>query len=482
MAREGFDFNVCIYDGISYLSRAQESVANARIGNPIPSNNVKTSSSTPSVADAVFIERIKSRVKHWKSACRDSSTRADEALVKSLRKLILGSEEYRSRPCVNLDVCSEHQVQLVLEVLGEFFDDLVPLLIPAKGGGTQAVRVILTSSEEDKDLLKRELQDLEEEQNKRVCGFREVIDLISASQKPVVSHNSLNEFAFIHSKFLSPLPPNMDEFMCSLRMVFPHVLDVNHLMKEIGPLKKVTNLSAAASCLKRRFFVPIDMEIPHQASNEDKIHGHNVLKISHLLANLCFILKITPEMIQSDGGHLASALEGYANIFHPHSTNTEDPIDGGIKVWTDDTRKVSSEGLVFIWGFRGRMSAGGLKRLLQGSHSVFSEEFDVRMVDGSCAIVVFWQSGLSQTFLEAISSNGISGLLREMVSEGLRAAGYETYKKACRLGFWEADLADSLDKALEEPDHNSEADSEAKPTGPSQIYWSRDSIINLDEL
>ena len=39
-----------------------------------------------------------------------------EALVKSLRKLILGSEEYRSRPCVNLDVCSEHQVQLVLEV------------------------------------------------------------------------------------------------------------------------------------------------------------------------------------------------------------------------------------------------------------------------------------------------------------------------------------------------------------------------------
>lgn len=218
------------------------------------------------------------------------------------------------------------------------------------------------------------------------------------------------------------------------------------------------------------------------ASNEDKIHGHNVLKISHLLANLCFILKITPEMIQSDGGHLASGLEGYANIFHPHSTNTEDPIDGDIKVWTDDTRKVSSEDLVFIWGFRGRMSAGGLKRLLQGSHSVFSEEFDVRMVDGSCAIVVFWQSGLSQTFLEAISSNWISGLLREMVSEGLRAAGYETYKNACRLGFWEADLADSLDKALAEPDHNSEADSEAKPTGPSQIYWSRDSIINLDEL
>ena len=216
------------------------------------------------------------------------------------------------------------------------------------------------------------------------------------------------------------------------------------------------------------------------ALNEDKIHGQNVLRISHLLANLCSILKITPEMIQSDGGHLASALEGYANIFYPH----EDQTDGDLRVWTDDTRKASSEDLVFIWGLSGKMSAGSLKRLLQGSHSVFAGEFDVRMVDRSCAIVVFWQPGLSQAFLESISSNGISGRLRKMVSEGLRAAGYETYEKACKLGFREADLADSMDKALEEPDHCSEEDdSETKPSsGSSQIYWSRDSIINLDEL
>lgn len=44
--------------------------------------------------------------------------------------------------------------------------------------------------------IQRELQNVEEEQNKRVRGFREVIDLISASQKPVVSHNSLNGALF----------------------------------------------------------------------------------------------------------------------------------------------------------------------------------------------------------------------------------------------------------------------------------------------
>lgn len=44
--------------------------------------------------------------------------------------------------------------------------------------------------------IQTELQNIEEEQTKRVRGFREVIDLISASQKPVVSHNSLNGALF----------------------------------------------------------------------------------------------------------------------------------------------------------------------------------------------------------------------------------------------------------------------------------------------
>lgn len=40
--------------------------------------------------------------------------------------------------------------------------------------------------------VQREQQCKEEDENKHVRGFREVIDLISASQKPVVAQNSLN--------------------------------------------------------------------------------------------------------------------------------------------------------------------------------------------------------------------------------------------------------------------------------------------------
>uniref|UniRef100_A0A5B7B6L9 Putative poly(A)-specific ribonuclease PARN-like n=2 Tax=Davidia involucrata TaxID=16924 RepID=A0A5B7B6L9_DAVIN len=477
MAREGFDFNVCIYNGISYLSRAQESAAKDRIGNAVTSTYVVQSSSTLSVADSLFVERIKSRVRHWRNACKDSTTRTDEALIRSLRKLVLGSEEYESRPCLSIEVCSERQVHLALEMLREFYDDLVPLLIPAKGGGTQAVRVVLTNSKEDKNLFERELQHMEEKQNRRARGFREVIDSISASQKPVVAHNSLDDFTFIHSKFLTPLPPSKDEFKCSLRMVFPHVLDVNHLMKEIGPLKKVTNLPTAISFIKRRFFVPIDLEIPQQAeANESEIHGHNVLRISQLFAKLCSLLKVTPEALEDDSGHLCSALEGYANIFNPCSTSSQDPIDGDVTVWMDDTRKVCSGDLVFLWGFRRGVSARMLKNQLSGSHEVFSEEFDVQLMDKSCAIVIFWNPGLAESFLEAMDSGGIScEPLKEMISEGLRAAGYDIYNKVCRLGLWKADLADSLDKALADTDSLSEAHSKE----PSEIYWDTVSMINL---
>lgn len=37
-------------------------------------------------------------------------------LVSSLRKLVLGGEQYGSRLCLTIDVCSERQAQLILEV------------------------------------------------------------------------------------------------------------------------------------------------------------------------------------------------------------------------------------------------------------------------------------------------------------------------------------------------------------------------------
>ncbi|KAK7293222.1 hypothetical protein RJT34_16085 [Clitoria ternatea] len=482
MARQGFDFNACVYEGISYLSREQELVANLRLGTAFSSPRVAKSSSPPTIADTIFIERIRSRIKHWRKTCQSSSTNTskDEELISSLKNIVLGSEQFRSRPCLTIDVCSEHQVQLVLEMLVDYSDDLLPLLIPANNGTTQAVRIVLTNSKEEKDLLQRELQSFEEEEKKKVRGFREVIDLISASKKPVISHNYLNDCTLIHSKFIAPLPPEVDEFVNSLCMVFPKVLDVSYMMKKIGTMRKVTNIPSAISYLNNHFFAPVDMEIPDQATlKEGKTHGLNALRLCYLFMKLCSILKISPNVTEFGNKHLAHELQDFTNVFQPCSVNIQESFNGDVGVWTNNTRKVSCEHLVFLWGFKLGMTAGMLKGVLRASHDIFSGEFDVKLVDKSCAIVVFWQTGVSKEFLDEMNGEEISGNLKELVSDGLRATDYETYKEMCRLGLWEMDLAESLDRALESSCCDIESSCERKIC---EILWYNDDVINLDDL
>ncbi|XP_030547758.2 poly(A)-specific ribonuclease PARN-like [Rhodamnia argentea] len=477
MVDEGFDFNACIYDGISYLSREQECLAKVWKGIPVCGKYPEKSSSSPSVADAVFLERIRSRIKQWKNSFEDSSTRNDEPLVRSMRKLILGSEEYGSRPSMTIDVCSQNQVQHALEVLAEFSEDLVPLTVPAKGAGAWAVRVILTSSKEDKNLLEQELQNLEHEQTKAFRGFREVIELISAAQKPIVSLNSLNDFTSIYPMFLAPLPSDVDEFLRSLRLVFPQVFDVNHLMKEIAPLGKTTSIATALSFLNNQFFAPVDVEVSPVTGSEGKHHGLNVVRICHLFAKLCSILRSAPESSQSDSSHQAGTLERFANIYRPWPS--ADPLDESISIWRNDTRRANCRDVVFLWGFEKGLSSKMLKSQLQGSHKVFSENFDVRLVDKSCAIVIFWQPGLSGNLLSIMNSSDLSGPLLDLVSEGLKAAGYETYMKLCRLGLFDADLADAFDHNFADDNGYSEDHSTRKNY---DVHSNSESMIYLEEL
>ncbi|ONK58381.1 uncharacterized protein A4U43_C09F11670 [Asparagus officinalis] len=474
MAQEGFDFNACIYDGISYLSRVQESKAKER--NPVPRMHPISSSFNPSVADSLFMGRIKSRIEHWRSACKNKDSVADGSLVKSLRKLILGDELYGSRPCMNIEVCSDRQVQLTLEIVNKIGDDLVPLVVPEKCGAPKAVRVVLTSSDEDKILLMSDIENVEDEQNLKVRGFREVIDLVSRSQKPIIAYNCLHDFTFIHSKFLAPLPPSLSEFMCSLRLVFPNILDVNHLCKEVGPLRKAKNLPATLSYLKRQFFVPIEFEIPHQADvKTEKDHGHNVLRITTLFSKLYNLLKLSSER-QEPYEEQHRSIEDYTNIFHPTYTSFQESGDNEnvILSMNKNRRKVSTDNIVFLWGFGDRISASELKSHLKGIHPVFSEDFDLRLVDKACSVIVFWSSGAAQALLKVMESG-------EMISIDLKLAGYEAYKKVCKSGLWEAGLANSLEAALAETELECDL-SASSAKDSSDIYWNSELMIDLDNL
>ncbi|CAL5006016.1 unnamed protein product [Urochloa decumbens] len=470
MANDGFDFNMCVYDGISYLSRVQESFARQKIFTPHLRQLLP--SPTRSVADSVFMSRIKSRIVHWRKGYAEPSKKDDNSLVSSLSRLILGGELYGSRPSISIDVCGDRQVQLVLEVVNRISDDLVPLVVPDKAGAARAVCVIFTSSKEDKNLLLMDIQKSEEEQNLKFRGFREVIDLLSSSQKPIISYNCLDDLTMMHSKFVAPLPPNMDEFMCSLKMVFSNVVDISHLWRQIGPLRKAKNIQAALSYLQRQYFVPVEIKIPQQdGTNSITKNEQNVLRIAKLFAKLSTLLKIGP-VCQLQSGEQSATVEEYCNIFYP-SCMVEDSDDVDSANESDTAETVSTNNIVFLWGFREK-SVKELKSYLPGLHQVFSEDFEVKLLDKTCSALIFRDSNTAMQLLKEMSLESPS--LNSFFSEGLRAAGFEVYRKACRLGLWDSDLAEALDCVSSEVPASTLSECTS-----SQIYWNSSLMLDVKE-
>lgn len=197
-------------------------------------------------------------------------------------------------------------------------------------------------------------------------------------------------------------------------------------------------------------------------------HGHNVLRLCQLFVKLCSILKISLEVPEDEHTQLPHSLKRHSNIFTPCSSSSRYAVDEDVRMWTGNNRTVSIDNLVFFWGFESGTSARNLKHLLTDSHDVSSDELDVRMLDRTCAVVVFWTPGLSERFLRTVAD-----------CEGLRAAGYETYKRVCKLAAWKPSLAVCLELALDETETLSRSKPEMEQ---SVIFWNDDEIINLDDL
>ena len=180
------------------------------------------------------------------------------------------------------------------------------------------------------------------------------------------------------------------------------------------------------------------------------------------------------------------SIEDYANIFYPTCTSLQEPGDDEEVnlLSVNNRRKVSTDNLVFLWGFGDRVAASEIKPRLQRTHPVFSEDFELQLVDKTCSVIVFGKTAAALALVKAMESGeGGSSALREMISDGLKGAGYEAYKKVCRLGFWKGNLADSLEAALAEPEPEPECSlSTSSSKDASEIYWNRELMIDLNNL
>lgn len=148
-----------------------------------------------------------------------------------------------------------------------------------------------------------------------------------------------------------------------------------------------------------------------------------------------------------------------------------DVVDSGNE--PDTAKTVTTDNIIFLWGFRGK-SVNELKSYLPGLNQVFSEDFEVKLLDKTCSALVFRNSDTAMQLLKEISSESPS--LHSFFAEGLKATGFEVYRKVCRLGLWDSDLAEALEGVSSEV-----AASTLSECNSSQIYWNSSLMLDLKE-
>ncbi|GMN62342.1 hypothetical protein TIFTF001_031427 [Ficus carica] len=478
LARYQFDFNACIREGISYLSRRQEGEALKRLNSAHEDESSATCYNSKEVrdvplvamADILFTERMKNRFIEWRNwllqprngefqfqGCSNDSKQKFQTLF------------FRMRPAVNLSGCTSHQLRLIQLVIRKSFKDLTYVHVKGDDGVSQYL-VVYTDSNDDCDLLMKEVKNEHRKQAEKkiqaAIGFRHVVDLLSSEQKLIVGHNSFLDIAHVYNKFIGPLPLTAEEFVSSLSKYFPHIIDTKMLLNTHPVLqqrmkKSKTSLSSAFTLLCPHISlsfaalesnVKVEVEVDDLRSsnwNSGAKHdaGYDAFMTGCIFAQACSYIGIDFKLhLPSESLALNEKLKEHINLLYLSWTNA-DIIDltNGNKV-TESVEsyrkkrysKIVFDNVVLIWGFPSDLKARHIRECISkafGPTSVTS----VYQLDATAVFVQFAKPELVSDFLnlkEALekSNDPISILnpLTELLKGGnTRAATYETYKEIC---------------------------------------------------
>lgn len=196
-----------------------------------------------------------------------------------------------------------------------------------------------------------------------------------------------------------------------------------------------------------------------------------------MFAILRTLLKLFPNGIAKE--QYIETIEDYLNILYPSHTRIQESDEEDLSFIMENGRAISTNDLIFLWGY-GHLTAKELKHSLQEAHDVFKEDFELQFMDKSCAVILFYRAESAQVLLELMASRMFySDGLSKMKSEGLKAAGYQCYKKVCRLGLWDTNLSDSLENVMSDPANGISTFSEKDA---SEVRWTSEYAIDLSDL
>lgn len=483
LARYQFDFNMCIREGISYLSRSQEEEALRHLysrwknesPNSVCSLKEATDTKLERVADILFSERMKSKICEWRnSLLKDRGIRSEGLPISNLSIKNCQTTFFKSRPALVLNGVSSRQFRLIKMITKEI-TDVEYICVPVETSPQHLV--VYTESAEDRELLRREvlgcLSDEGKMKIKAASGFRQVIDLLSSEQKLIVGHHCFLDIAHVYSKFIGPLPLTPDEYAAAVREYFPYIIDTKVLLntsdifKQIG--KKVgsgTSLSKAFSSLcpklaygiqesdlAETLCVNVEVQVDEKRSsswNSGAKHeaGYDAFMTGCVFAQTCSRVGVDFSLSHQSGGlpndeklrkyinHLFISWK-VADMFDMRTGKlSEEPLLH--KQLQSKYSKASFDNVVILWGFPQHLKANEIRKCLLkafGPSSVTS----IYHIDESAVFIQFSKEKLVHSFLELTEKlkkpRGTYEILHPLskIFEGgsAQAGDYDAYKEIC---------------------------------------------------
>ncbi|KAL3614703.1 hypothetical protein CASFOL_041460 [Castilleja foliolosa] len=512
LAKYQFDFNACIYEGISYLSRSQEDDALTRLDSeykdesPDSSSNLRNGSELVRMADILFAERMKNTINEWRAGLLGNRNMVPELHGDTNdTNQKFQSTFFQMRPALSANGMTSRQLRLIKMVTEKHFKDLAYVHVTGETCGSQTL-IVYTDSATDRDLLMNEVKASKrvdaEKKIKAAIGFRHVIDLLSSERKLIVGHNCFLDLAHVYSKFVGPLPSTAEEFVPALQTYFPHIIDTKVMLNLDDVLSRLmrkgsTSLSKAFALLcspvapvgtstglgdKPR--VRVDVEVDNQRFsnwNSGSKHeaGYDAFMTGCVFSEACLHLGIdfnshTPSINFPQN----EKLQKYINYLYLSWVNG-DLIDLRTGKSTAESlgsitsvkrKKFVFSNMILLWGLPAKLKAKDIRDCfckVFGASSVTS----IYHLDDTAAFVQFSKFELVSEFLELKDklerdNDPISVLhpLSKILETGrARAAGYEIYKEICGSPVSEIMFADQAEavSAVEKQEINKDCDKNA---------------------
>lgn len=218
LAQNGFDFNRCLRDGITFISVHDELVYKENNG----------------LVDGAPKEEEKKN-RHALIDLKDQ----DKEFIDRIFKLIddwLAQDE--PSPSLALPNCNSYQRLLIHQQLDLKYKELYA---EKKNVNGRVNLTLMKVFNKDEEAQKRKDEKLAQLQGS--LGFRKVWDYLAASKKPLVAHNCMLDLCHLYGKFVGPLPHEYAEFKAQLNTIYPVIYDTKYLCLLLEEVKELQGTS-----------------------------------------------------------------------------------------------------------------------------------------------------------------------------------------------------------------------------------------------